>query len=1843
MGMTSRKRIRLRRGLAVFGMAAAVSPVLLSTGSAAPVGQGFTVTPSDLSHILRQIKIAEHHVAATTIATGPCGALVGNGPDQIGSPLVAEGLRTVDGSCNNLISGQDRFGASGENFPRITPPVFKEADAPPPAFGPFGPLSAGGNTQYKGTGNVVDSQPRLISNLIVDQTSTNPAAVAAARHPVRSQSTDPPTCAAVNETQSIMGTPTGDFTVEYNGNTTPLLAATISRADLDAALDLVVGGAGVNVVGGLLPKRFVVTFNGVAGDKDALIVSDADLKVSTLTQGVAQGMNCAPAHSTLFIENVTTDVGLSPPFNSLFTIFGQFFDHGVDKTSKPGATVFVPLKSDDPLVAGPDHVLGTSDDLSPGLRFMPLSRAAKDPDGPDNDITTLADNDSESKNTDTPFVDQSQTYTSHPSHQAFLRDYVAGSAGPDNILGDPNPALPDTSLDDLPLAPRATGGLISGVTNGGQANWTEVKLQAAQRLGLQLIDRDVLAVPMIATDVYGNFIPGPNGFPQWMTETGLVEGDPAANGGLGVPAPANVKHFSIAFLDDIAHSAAPDQCDSNGDHIPDFNKVPDDNSTAGNSLDTPVAAGVVPGCAYDDELLGLHFIAGDGRLNENIALTAVHQIFHSEHNRLTAQMDAIIAADPTLNATYHATGANTFTYGERLFQAARFVTEMEYQHLVFEEFGRKVQPLINPFAGFAFTQTNINPAVKAEFAHAVYRFGHSMLTQDIKRINTDGSTNDIGLLEGFLNPAEYNRNYPDAETAGGAIMMGLSDDAGNEIDEFVTDTLRNNLLGLPLDLPAINMTRARSEGVPPLNQFRKQVYGETSDSQLKPYTDWVDFGNNLKHPESLVNFVAAYGTHPSIVGETTIAGKREAARLIVTPDLTNGDVPPVDASDFLNSIGSWADVSGHSATGLDDVDLWVGGLAERTNVFGGLLGSTFNYVFENQMTDLQNSDRLYYLGRTPGMNLRSQLEGNSFAELVMRNTTAHSLKADAFATADCKFELSNLPASNSPFTGNLLVDDPAPASACDESHVLIRLADGTIAYREYNQDDPPGINGQSVFNGRDTVDGPNTNADRIRGGNDADTFRGNGGNDVIEGGDGGDFALGGEGDDRITDIAGDDFHKGGPGNDAIDGGPGLDILLGGDGKDFLNGGGNFNDSFGGPGDDFMILGQGEDVGQGDSGSDWMQGGDQPDLLQGDSGALFFNDPNKPGHDIFIGQAGDDDYDAEGGDDIMVADAGIEKNAGAAGFDFSTGAKDPLPQDADLERKILAPDVPITTVDVRDRFNEVEALSGGPLNDLLKGDSLVPRDLGGVGTVGCDALDQASLDRISGLDPLVPALTPQGNIVTNAQTHDCSLVGNIWGDGNILLGGAGSDTIEGRGANDIIDGDKYLDVRLSIRTDPTDPGSEIGTTDLLERTYQVGNTHTLQHDIMAGVINPGNIVAVREILTPNANLGVDRAVFSDVRSNYTIVTNGDTTTVAHLGGTGADGTDTIRNIELLQFSDITIGIGGAAGGGSTGPATGTPAITGIVGTLRVGNTLTATNGSLADPDGVLLVTFAWEMQQGATWVQVGTGPSFTPGLGQLNRSIRVVAQVLDNVGSLTTNLISTPTAPVEPALAVPGNVAATGVPVIFDRTGLPITARPKIGDPLTADTSGIADLNGLVGVVFHFQWQRSAGGVIFTDIAGATEQSFTPAANNLGDLIRVRVFFTDQGGAFESVLSAPTRDVRPARTRVAIALALTRAAVPVTIAQETVAARGVSVGVTAPATTRVLRIRVFQGKAKAAAVTVFINVKAGKTNVKLRQAAIKRVLKRGGAFRIEMTPGTSKTDLGTPTVRRINVHRAPTGK
>ena len=1574
-----------------------LSAALPAQAAVAPVGQGFAVTASDLAYILKQIKIAEAHVANTTSATGPCGALLGTGPNQISSPLLSLGLRTVDGSCNNLQPGQDQLGAADQVFPRLAKPVFSSADVTPSGFGPPNPTSY---AQKKGL--VFDSEPRTVSNLIVDQTSTNPAAIAAAGNPVRTQ-----------------------------------------------------GNEGV-----------------VACTTDPS---------PTVPFGVPAG--CIPSNETLFMPNVTTDVGLSPPYNSLFTLFGQFFDHGIDQTVKGGGTVFVPLKADDPLrVSGPDGIVGNGDEVPASQAFMVLTRGQNQP-GPDgvtgDDPATAADESADdvqdALNTDSPWVDQSQTYASHASHQVFLREYA--------------------TVGDRPVATGKLLGGPAGPTAGGMATWATTKAQAANVLGLLLTDKDVLNVPMLAADAYGKFIPGPlRGMPQYVTAAGLVEGDTANP----VSVPGNVLYFKTPFLTDIAHNAEPKA-----------GLTPDANSTASADFASQ------PAGTYDDEMLDAHFIAGDGRVNENIGLTAIHQVFHSEHDRLIGDIENTLTNDTSARGVAAlaewklASGAGGWN-GDRLFQAARFVNEMEYQHLVFEEFARKVQPGVNPFEPFAFTQTEINPAVTAEFAHAVYRFGHSMLTETISRRNEDkpgadgvfgtsddvlGSQNDISLLEGFLNPPAYTNGGPDgqltSEEAAGSVIMGMSDQIGNELDEFVTDTLRNNLLGLPLDLASVNMARARSEGVPRLNVFRRDLFNKTNDAALRPYTNWIDFGENLKHPESLINFVAAYGQFDTITSATTLDGKRDAARRIVSPDALAGEVSPDGSMDFMNSTGVWANSGTRSITGLDAVDLWVGGLAEMTTPFGGLLGTTFNYVFEKQMTDLQNGDRLYYLARTPGMNLRTQLEGNSFAELMMRNTTAHTLKADPFATADCKFELKNLAGTVAGFaaSGNIVANDPQ--SECNETALLIRMPDGTIKYRARNTVDPAGINGQAVYNGTGQVD-------RIYGGNDNDTYWGGLGNDVIEGGGGADVALGGEGNDIITDLAGDDVPKGGPGNDAIDAGPGLDIIMGGEGKDFTNGGANANETFGGAGDDFIMLGESLDAAFGDGGDDWEEGGNQPDLMIGDSSNLFFlDDSQKPGNDFMIGQGGDDDYDMEGGDDIGVGGPGIEKVAGGSGYDWTIGQGDPQAQDADLALPI--PPLNILQVGVRDKFNEVEALSGWKLNDILRGDDVVPSAVGGGGFIGCDVWDQAGVDRIAGLDALIPEFTTTlASVVAVSAQGDCPILTgpNVWGAGNVLLGGAGSDLIEGRGADDIIDGDAYLSLRLSVRTNPSDPATEIGSASITGTNQSAMASQylsdgagglsgpTLQEAVFAGTVDPGDIVAVREILYGSG--GTDSAQFSGLTSDYRVTTTGGDGTLGSAGSTttvldnrGTDGTDTLRNIERLQFSDTV--------------APGTPtAVAAVAGNGE------ATVDWVASPTGIptsfsVRVLDSAGAQVGA--LRTATGTAFNLVVTGLNNGSSYTFQV-SATNAEGTSAFSASSNAVTPSAPVVAEAPTIGTPVAGNaRVDVNWTPPAAVANQATITGYRVRTYEGASTTVFRTSFAGVTSTIGITVLTNGTGYSFDVAAIN----------------------------------------------------------------------------------------------------------------------------------------------------
>ena len=96
-----------------------------------------------------------------------------------------------------------------------------------------------------------------------------------------------------------------------------------------------------------------------------------------------------------------------------------------------------------------------------------------------------------------------------------------------------------------------------------------------------------------------------------------------------------------------------------------------------------------------------------------------------------------------------------------------------------------------------------------------------------------------------------------------------------------------------------------------------------------------------------------------------------------------------------------------------------------------------------------------------------------------------------------------------------------------------------------------------------------------------------------------------------------------------------------------------------------------------------------------------------------------------------------------------------------------------------------------------------------------------------------------------------------------------------------------------------------------------------------------------------------------------------------------------------------------------------------------------------------------------------------------------------------------------------NSPATGAPTI--------SGTAQVGETLTADTSGIADADGLANATFSYQWLADD-----TDIAGATGLTYTLTDSEESKAIKVQVSFTDDADNGETLTSAATGAVAGAQ-------------------------------------------------------------------------------------------------------------------
>ncbi|MGV1046086.1 peroxidase family protein [Limnohabitans sp.] len=1079
----------------------------------------------------------------------------------------------------------------------------------------------------------------------------------------------------------------------------------------------------------------------------------------------------------------------------------------------------------------------------------------------------------ESINTVSPFIDLSQSYGSDPSKTAFVREYDINGV--------------------------ATGRLVSGngdVGADGMSTWKAIKVNAA-RLGIILHDVNVTDTPMVRLNADGS----------------TYEGTGVQNGGWLVA--RHVVTGAIYYIKDsyMADNGQGEILNANGTVATANDALRNDLrlQTVGHAFLDDMAHGVLDatllnakGDLTDPTLLNAHFVAGDGRANENVGLTAIHDIFHSEHNRVLKDIQALVLGGIDSAGVTHTARADAGSWtGEMFFQAAKLVTEMEYQHLVFGEFARKLSPNVNAFAGYDVT---IDPAVMAEFAHAVYRFGHSMLTEtvDMRAFNAvtglaiagDAGDKSMGLIEAFLNPMAY------SSTTAGEVALGMGAQVGNAIDEWVTDALRNNLVGLPLDLATLNMVRGRDTGMASLNAVRADLFAQTGDVNLKPYDNWLDFGMHLTHQESLINFIMAYARDALITefgvtaGLTTNIGDWDTLQA-TDPSAYSDKLRLAAVAALSERMGPDAFLMGNA--GLNNVDFWLGGLAE-SKVAGGMLGSTFDFIFAMQMISLQNSDRFYYLGRLAGTDLLLNIEGQLFSDIVARNTGVNHLYTDIFTVADSYVEIAGNDAVQQPI--DFLKTPNAIDALGNDVHIGHAGWIGDTFYGNTGEYlDSRGVFSPNLKGNASEMLGGTSSADKINAFGGNDTVWGDDGKDTIEGGAGNDFLHGGLEGDTITDTEGDDLIWGDEGNDNIQAGNGIDQVFGDEGNDTV---------YGGLGADIMDGGAGDDVIYGDNGAittrvfngvtinvmdangdaDLISGGDGNDLIYGGGGADGIDGGEGDdtiygglGADALVGWYGNDTFvmDADdigfgnvidGGTDIDTVDYSL-----SVGNGVGTGVNR---QGVNVDLSNVGPAVvpgAALAPQVADSFLSVERAIGSAYNDTLTGGASVLNNLG-------LQTDQFGLPILVGGNPV-----PIDFYIDGGAGADLIAGGD--GD-DTLVGGLGIDTLTGGLGDDVYVMDSNTEFLVELAGEGLDTVQTTAILFDLNRGNGINDRSGIEYLTYTGTSGfDGRGNALNNVITGgigndtlSGGAGIDTLVGGAGNDTYTVDTVTDLITELAAGGT-----------------------------------------------------------------------------------------------------------------------------------------------------------------------------------------------------------------------------------------------------------------------------------------------------------------------------------------------------------------------
>ncbi|XP_033741727.1 chorion peroxidase-like [Pecten maximus] len=202
----------------------------------------------------------------------------------------------------------------------------------------------------------------------------------------------------------------------------------------------------------------------------------------------------------------------------------------------------------------------------------------------------------------------------------------------------------------------------------------------------------------------------------------------------------------------------------------------------------------------------------DVRVNQQPALISLHTAWMRHHNNVAREIKS----------------CNRDMSDETVFQETRKIVSAQLQHITYNEWLQEIlgDDVMNEFdlkpkpAGQYYTGYNrdVKPMLRNAFSAAAFRFGHSLIGNDITEKKSSGKVLHHRLHTTFLKPElAYNGGV-------NSIMTGMYSSPAIKVDNYVTQEVTRHLFQTApkngLDLAAINIQRGRDHGLFDYNIWR---------------------------------------------------------------------------------------------------------------------------------------------------------------------------------------------------------------------------------------------------------------------------------------------------------------------------------------------------------------------------------------------------------------------------------------------------------------------------------------------------------------------------------------------------------------------------------------------------------------------------------------------------------------------------------------------------------------------------------------------------------------------------------------------------------------------------------------------------------------------------------------------------------------------------------------------------------------------------------------------------------------------------------------------------------------